>query len=358
MATVSIGGKATPVNLSLLDRMSFPRKPENHMSAFMQACTLLMRKSKWLRPFWFSPSSRSSLFRRAARRAAQRPTPSDQCHRGPFDPSPNYYLKMFFESRHTGVQSDLINAESPPTPLHCGEITPISAPAWLMATLINAEGVCPSGGPCGGGGSAEPAVAARASNHIHAHVQLAARSPASSRVHICLLQWGLFLCGCLLPRLQTQIWRCELRQVWQMTPRCGCAFRSRSPPFFHTWGPVVSTAPSFCIKSSRAARVWPQPLLVGEGITTHRTFWFPPPSPSTLSCNTQKSQRTPASAAKSSAPTCSRKIRQTHWLFSRRPLSTESVHKDGTEEALYRSNTASNAFITNCRECGAPLTLG
>lgn len=55
-----------------------------------------------------------------------------------------------------------------------------------MATLINAEGVCPSGGACGGGGSAEPAVAARASIHIHAHVP-PLRLPASSGVHICLL---------------------------------------------------------------------------------------------------------------------------------------------------------------------------
>lgn len=245
----------------------------------------------------------------AARRAAQRPTPSDQCHRGPFDPSPNYYLKMFFESRHTGVQSDLINAESPPTPLHCGEITPISAPAWLMATLINAEGVCPSGGPCGGGGSAEPAVAARASNHIHAHVPpRAALTCILSCAHMSLAIRGFSMWEFAPLAADADM------EVWAVASVTNDTAGHRL--YSHVWTRRIAGVQGGRRRpfASRAAGppVFGLSLCWGERITTHRTFLF---SPSTLSCNTQKSQHTPASMAKSSPPTCSQKIRQTHYCF-------------------------------------------
>lgn len=129
-----------------------------------------------------------------------------------------------------------------------------------------------------------------------------------------------------------------------MTPRCSCAFRSRSPPLFTRVDPSYRRCargplPSFCIKSSWAACVWPQPLLGREDHDPSNVFIFPV---NAFLQHTKVAAHSSIDGKVITADLQSENQANT-LLFSRRPLSTKSVNKDGTEEALYRSNTARSA---------------
>lgn len=205
----------------------------------------------------------------------QRPTPTDQCHRGLFHPSPNYYFKMFFECRHTSVQSDLITAEPPSLHtggLHCGEITPISVPAWLMATLINAEGVCPSGGACGGGQLQPPEPPEPPITFTHTCRRCAYLHPLACTYVSChkgLFYVGLCSFGCR--RRYGDVSRGK-RDKWHL----GVALRSgASHGLLHTLvDPSYRLGASGPSVSFRIRSVWPQPLLRRENHHPSNVFFF------------------------------------------------------------------------------------
>lgn len=202
-----------------------------------------------------------------------------------------------------------------------------------MATLINAEGVCPSGGACGGGA---PAVAARASNHIHTHVPPPLRSPASSRVQVCLLPYGAFLCGSSVAHDDMEMWASA-----SMTDDATALRQGVSCRLFHTLvdspyrGVQVVLSTSFCIKSN-----WGCPHCAAASAEARRSqpinrFYFPL---STLSCS-HKSQ----SAA----------LHRRTVVFALL-VSTEFVNKGGSLPKQYFAIWASKSFISNCHKCVGP----
>lgn len=81
-------------------------------------------------------------------------------------------------------------------------------------------------------------------------------------------------------------------------------------------------------------------LCWGERITTHRKVFNSP-----VNAFLQHTKVAAHSSIDGKAITADLQLENqaNALLFSRRPLSTKSVNKDGTEEALYRSNTARSA---------------
>lgn len=206
-----------------------------------------------------------------------------------------------------------------------------------MATLINAEGVCPSGGPCGGGGSAEPAVAARASNHIHAHMP-----PASSRVCTYVscnkgfFYVGVCSLGCRRRHGDVSGGKCD---KWHLgvAVRSGVGHRL----FSHVWTRRIAGVQGgrrrpFASRAAGPACVWPQPLLGREDHDPSNAFI----SPANAFSRDTKVAAHSSIDGKVITADLQLENQADALLFSRRPLSTKSVNKDGTEEALYRSDTA------------------
>lgn len=223
-----------------------------------------------------------------------------------------------------------------------------------MATLINAEGVCPSGGPCGGGGSAEPAVAARASNHIHAHMP-----PASSRVCTYVscnkgfFYVGVCSLGCRRRHGDVSGGKCD---KWHLgvAVRSGVGHRL----FSHVAGVQGGPPPSFCIKSSWARLRLASASAGARGSRPIERFYFPRQrflarhkSRSALQHRWQSHHRRLA-VGKSGWRTIVFTPPALHQVCKQRRNGGGSLSKQ------HCATSASNAFITNCHKCGAPLTLG